>query len=113
EPWASVSRGQKVKVHGKWHAPGSSEFPALADCTVVDKGTFTTPVFTAEDLVRAYAADMDAFSTKYDNQDLIVTGEVDKRAVLALAPTVIRLRGSLQLTPPVSYRHEQDANVSQ
>jgi hypothetical protein len=92
EPWATVSRGEKVKVQGKWHAPGSSEYPALADCMVVDAGTFTTPVFTAAALVREYSADMDAFVMKYDNKYLIVAGEVEKRAVLAFAPTMVGLK---------------------
>jgi hypothetical protein len=92
EPWATVSRGEKVKVQGKWHAPGSSEYPALAECTVVDAGTFTTSVFTAAALVREYSADMDAFATKYDNKYLIVAGEVEKRAVLAFAPTMVHLK---------------------
>ncbi len=92
EPWASVSRGQRVKVLGKWHEPGSSEFPALANCVIIDKGAFTTPTFTAAALVRAYAADRDGFATKYDNQDLIVSGEIESRAVLAFGPTMIKLK---------------------
>src|SRR5262249_8129055 len=92
EPWASVSRGQRVKVQGQWHTPGSAEYPALGKCIIVDKGTFTTPVITASALVREYSLDKDAFLTKYGNQDVIVTGAVEKRTVLAFGPTVVKLR---------------------
>lgn len=91
EPWARVSRGQQVKVQGKWHPPGSSEFPALADCVIVEAGAFTTPVVTAPELAKAFAADRKAFKEKFQGSPIIVVGKIKKVTRLFAGPTMISL----------------------
>jgi len=91
EPWARISEGQRIKVRGKWHPPGSAQFPALADCVIVEPGTFTTAVVTAAALAKEFSADRQAFGAKYQDDPIIIVGEIKKRTALFGGPILISL----------------------
>src|SRR5262245_7275174 len=77
EPWLKATPGQSVKMKGK----ASDSFglpPQLLECVVTEVSGPGAPTLTAEELGKAYAADENATTKKYDNKYLFLTGEIDK-----------------------------------
>jgi hypothetical protein len=76
QPWLKATPGQTVKVKGKW--PEFVVSPALVECVIPDVAGPGAPTLTADELGKAYAADKDATTKKYDNKYLFLTGEIAK-----------------------------------
>lgn len=74
EPWAKISKGQKVKVRGRWTDEAVS--PGLDECTLIEFGTNPAQQIAAEALADEFAKNKAATRTKYQDKPLIVTGVI-------------------------------------
>jgi cold shock CspA family protein len=76
QPWLKATPGRTAKLKGKW--PEFTVGPSLVGCIVTEVSGPETPTLTADELGKAYAADKDATTKKYDNKYLFLTGEIAK-----------------------------------
>jgi tRNA_anti-like len=74
EPWAKISKGQKVKVRGRWTDEAVS--PGLDECTLIELGTNPAQQIAAEALADEFAKNKAAARTKYQDKPLVVTGVI-------------------------------------
>jgi hypothetical protein len=72
QPWAKISKGQKVKLRGLW--PEVVSVPQLVDCEIVELGPSPAQELKAETLAELFAKDKDGTRKKYADRPLIVTG---------------------------------------
>ncbi|MCI0684771.1 MAG: OB-fold putative lipoprotein [Gemmataceae bacterium] len=75
EPWAKISKGQKIKVRGQW--PDVSVQPTLEACVLVDLGANPAKEINAETLAAEFAKNKDGVRKQYADKPLIVTGVID------------------------------------
>ncbi|MFT5429552.1 MAG: hypothetical protein ACI9OJ_000223 [Myxococcota bacterium] len=73
-PWATLAKGQKVKVTGNW--PEFSMGPALVDATFEAVGDSVAPDVKAEDFIKEFIADGEKAEAKYEDKPVRVTGKV-------------------------------------
>jgi hypothetical protein len=73
-PWATLAKGQGVKVTGKW--PAFSMGPALVDATFEATGDAGAPDLKALDFIKEFIADGDKAEAKYEDKPVRVTGKV-------------------------------------
>ncbi|GEM_PF-6987933 len=92
EPWAKISRGQKIKLRGQW--PDIWVQPSLEACELVDLGTNPAQELKAEALADEFAKGKDAARAKYQEKPLIVTGIVVHAAKNELGAVRLFLKGA-------------------
>jgi hypothetical protein len=107
EPWASVSKGQKVTIKGAWlQSRGSA---SLEGCVIVEKGPNPATVLTAEQLAAEYAAGRQAAINKYKEKYLIVTGEVVTKDENRAGAPVLRLKGTDKVSVDCGFTADDEA----
>jgi hypothetical protein len=75
-PWAGLTIGQQVTLHGKWPQFGVG----LMECVIAEKGKEVPHDLRAEELVKEYATDKEMTQKKYvDIGFFIIDGEVLKK----------------------------------
>ena len=74
EPWAKISKGQKIKIRGRWAEVAVQ--PGLEECALVELGPNPAQEVTAEALAEEFAKNKGAVRTKYQEKPLIVTGVI-------------------------------------
>jgi len=74
EPWAKISKGQKIKIRGQW--PDFSVQPTLEQCVLVEVGVNPAQEVKAEALAAEFAKNKDAIRKQYADKTLIVTGVI-------------------------------------
>jgi hypothetical protein len=92
QPWAKVSRGQKIKVRGLWSATLAQD--GLVQCTIVERGPSTTLEMSAEALAEKFAKDKDAVRKEYSEKPLVVMGVVSDMRRNDLGAVRIFLKGA-------------------
>ena len=93
EPWAKISKGQKIKIRGQW--PDFSVQPTLEQCVLVDVGTNPAQELKAEALAAEFAKNKDGIRKQYAEKTLIVTGEiVDAKPRNDLGAVSVYLKGA-------------------
>ena len=92
EPWAKISRGQKIKLRGQW--PDIWVQPSLEACELVDIGVNPALELKAEALAEEFAKGKDAVRAKYQEKPLIVTGIVVHTAKNELGAVRLFLKGA-------------------
>lgn len=96
EPWAKISKGQKIKVRGQW--PDFSVQPTLEQCVLVEVGTNPAKELKAEDLAAEFAKNKDAVRKQYADKPLIVTGViVDAKPRNDLGAVSVYLKGASEV----------------
>jgi hypothetical protein len=81
EPWKFCRSGNKVTIRGRVpHLGASILSPApFVNCEFVSHENSPIPEITSRELAREFAANPDAFTSKYDGETAIVRGKVVKR----------------------------------
>lgn len=74
EPWAKISKGQKIKVRGQW--PDFSVQPTLEACVLVELGPNPAQELKAEALAAEFVKNKEALRKQYADKPLIVTGVI-------------------------------------
>jgi hypothetical protein len=92
QPWAKVSRGQKVKLRGLW--PMTLAQDGLVQCTIVERGPSTTDEMSAETLAERFAKDKDDVRKKYAEKPLVVMGVVSDMRRNDLGAVRVFLKGA-------------------
>ena len=73
EPWASVAKGQKVKLRGWWMDHPGWIFE------IVEKGESTAVNLTADEIVAEFKANEDKSREKYFGKGFLISGELLKK----------------------------------
>lgn len=92
EPWAKVSPGQQIKVKGKY--PEFSISPSLLHCVLTEVGNNPAPALTADQLAKEFTADKEATKKKYDDQWLIIEGEMIDTGTSKSGTLMLRMKGT-------------------
>jgi len=95
QPWAKLSRGQKITVRGLW--PEVVLQPGLVACTIAEAGPNPAAELRAEALAEDFAKARDAVRAKYSDKPLIVTGMVVSKTSNDLGAVRIFLQGAGEL----------------
>jgi putative nucleic acid binding protein len=74
EPWAKISKGQKIKLRGRW--PEAYSQPGLEACDLVETGPSLALEVKTEALAEEFVKNRDAAKAKYQDKPLIVTGVI-------------------------------------
>lgn len=92
EPWAKISKGQKVKLRGQW--PDLFVQPSLEACELVELGANPAIEMTAESLAADFVKSKEAIRAKYHEKPLIVTGMVVSMTRNELGAVRLFLKGA-------------------
>lgn len=82
-PWKEVTPGQTVTIRGKSPDPKYDGNVALVNCAIVEAIGPRVPSLTAAQVSSEYRADPVGFSRKYDENGLILSGEIARTDLVA------------------------------
>ena len=92
QPWAKLSRGQKVKLRGLW--PETLGQDGLVQCKIADLGPSTAQEMSAESLAEMFVKDKDGVRKKYDEKPLVIMGIVTDMRRNELGAVRVFLKGT-------------------